>query len=124
MATKQAMLTWVGGMQFVGQAGAHALVIDSSNPDEGGRNGGASPMELLLLGVVGCTGMDVLSILKKKRQNVEGLEIFARGEQQVETPHYYTKIDLEYVAHGDVKEEALRRAIELQKPGTARRWPP
>ncbi len=115
MAVKEAAVTWVDGMQFVGQSGVHAVVIDSSNPDNGGHNGGPSPMELVLLGVLGCTGMDVVSILKKKRQNLQGLKIFARGQQASEAPNYYTNIDLEYVAYGEVQEEALRRAIELSE---------
>ena len=115
MAIKEAAVTWVEGMQFVGQSGVHAVVIDSSNPDNGGHNGGPSPMELVLLGVLGCTGMDVVSILKKKRQNLEGLKIFAHGRQAAEAPNYYTNIDLEYVAYGEVQEEALRRAIELSE---------
>ena len=115
MSMKEANITWVNGMQFVGQAGVHAVVIDSSSPDNGGRNGGPSPMEFLLFGVLGCTGMDVISILKKKRQNLAGLKISARGQQAPEAPNYYTNIDLEYVAYGDVQEEALRRAIELSE---------
>jgi putative redox protein len=111
---KQAQVTWVDGMQFVGQANSgHGVVIDSSGSH--GHNSGPSPMELLLLGVLGCTGMDVISILKKKRQKVTGLKIYAKGEQAETTPNYYTRIELEYVAYGDVEEEALRRSIELSE---------
>ena len=110
---KKAELVWVEGMQFVGSAGSHAVVMDSSGGD--GRNTGPSPMEMLLLGVLGCTGMDVISILRKKRQQVTGLKIYAEGEQNHTTPFYYTKIHLRYVATGDVDPEALRRAIELSE---------
>ncbi len=111
---KQAQVTWVDGTQFVGQANSgHGVVIDSSGSD--GHNSGPSPMELLLLGVLGCTGMDVISILKKKRQKVTGLKIYANGEQAETAPNYYTRIELEYVAFGDVEEEALRRSIELSE---------
>jgi putative redox protein len=111
---KQAQITWVEDMQFVGQSGSgHGVVIDTAGNE--GHNAGPGPMELLLLGVLGCTGMDVISILKKKRQNVEGLKISANGEQAETAPNYYTRIELEYVAYGNVDEEALRRAIELSE---------
>jgi len=111
---KQAQVTWVDGMQFLGTAGSgHGIVIDNAGSD--GHDAGPTPMELLLLGVLGCTGMDVVSILKKKRQNLQKLQIFARGEQAPTPPNYYTSIELEYVAAGDVDEEALRRAIELSE---------
>lgn len=107
---KTGTLTWIEGMQFVGRVNSgHGIVIDTA----GGA--GPSPMELLLMGVMGCTGMDVLSILKKKRQNVTGLKIAANGQQAETPPNYYTEIELEYVAYGDIDEEALRRAIELSE---------
>lgn len=107
---KTGTVTWVNEMQFVGKADSgHGIVIDA------GTGAGPSPMELLLLGVLGCTGMDVISILQKKRQNLTGLRISANGEQAPTAPNYYTQIDLEYVAYGDVSEEALRRAIELSE---------
>ncbi len=108
-------LTWVEGMQFVGETGSgHGVVIDGDVAN-GGHNAGPRPMEMLLLGVLGCTGMDVISILKKKRQNVTGLKITANGERAEEAPHYFTRIELDYVAYGDVDEEALRRSIELSE---------
>lgn len=110
-----ASITWVQDMQFVasGDTG-HAIVMDSS-PDVGGHNSAARPMEVLLMGVLGCTAMDVISILKKKRQPVQGLKIFASGERAAEHPKKYTKIHLEYVAYGDVDPKALARAIELSE---------
>jgi putative redox protein len=111
---KTAQVNWVDGMQFVGTSGSgHGVIIDSAGED--GQHGGPGPMEYLLFGVLGCTGMDVISILKKKRQNVAGLKIFASGEQAETTPHYFTRIHLEYVAYGDVEEAALARAIELSE---------
>ncbi len=112
---KEATVTWVEGMQFVGRAGEHAVVIDSRSSENGGQNSGPSPMELLLLGVLGCTGMDVVSILTKKRQDVQGLKIQAQAQQAETAPNYYTHIALEYVAFGDVEPDALRRAIELSE---------
>jgi putative redox protein len=102
-------------MQFVAESGSgHAIVVDTS-PEAGGRNSGARPMELLLMGLLGCTGMDVIGILKKKRQPVRDLKIFATGEQAPDHPHYFTKIHLEYVAYGNVEETALARAIQLSE---------
>jgi putative redox protein len=65
--------------------------------------------------LLGCTGMDVVSILKKKRQPVQGLKIFATGERAPEHPKRYTKIHLEYVAYGAVDPEALARSIQLSE---------
>lgn len=111
----KANITWVQDMQFVasGDSG-HAIVMDSS-PDVGGHDTAARPMEVLLMGLLGCTAMDVISILKKKRQPVQGFKIFATGERSAEHPKKYTKIHLEYVAYGDVDPKALARAIELSE---------
>jgi putative redox protein len=110
-----ANVTWVEDMQFVGQGETgHAIVMDSSE-EAGGHNTGARPMEVLLMGVLGCTAMDVISILKKKRQPVKGLKIFATGDRAAEHPKYYTKIHLEYVATGDVELEALERSAQLSE---------
>lgn len=67
------------------------------------------------MGVLGCTAMDVISILKKKRQPVEGFKIFATGERATEHPKAYTAIHLEYVAYGEVDPEALTRAVQLSE---------
>ena len=110
-----ATLSWVDGMQFVAESGSgHAIVVDAGQ-EAGGHNSGARPMELLLMGLLGCTGMDVISILKKKRQPVRDLKIFATGEQAPDHPHYFTRIHLEYVAYGNVEEAALGRAIQLSQ---------
>jgi putative redox protein len=111
----QANITWVEDMQFVAQGDSgHPIVMDSA-AEVGGHNSGARPMEVLLMGVLGCTAMDVISILKKKRQPVAGFKIFATGERASEHPHYYTRIHLEYVVYGDVNPQALVRAIQLSE---------
>lgn len=110
-----ANITWVEDMQFVAQGDSgHAIVMDSS-AEVGGHDTGARPMEVLLMGILGCTAMDVISILKKKRQPVTGLKIFATGDRNAEHPKYYTKIHLEYVAYGDVELEALERSAQLSE---------
>ena len=111
----KAELTWVEDMQFVaaGDSG-HAVVLDAGE-DSGGHDSGVRPMELVLLGVMGCTAMDVISILKKKRQPVAKLKILATAERAAEHPRYFTKIHLEYVAYGAVEPEALARSIQLSE---------
>ena len=71
-------------------------------------------MEMLLVGFGGCTGMDVISILRKKRQNVTGLEMNVKGEQQDDYPHIFTEVHIEYVVKGkDVEQQAVERSIKL-----------
>jgi putative redox protein len=110
--TIQAELTWTEGLQFVARAGqGPAVVMD--NP-EGAS--GASPMELLLMAVAGCTAMDVISILKKKRLAVSAFKVNISGTRADEYPRRYTRIHIEYVVYGrDIKPEAVRRAIELSE---------
>lgn len=110
-----ATITWVEDMQFVamGDSG-HGVVVDAS-ADGGGHNSGTRPMELLLMGVLACTAMDVVSILKKKRQPVQGLKIFASSERAAEHPKLFTIIHLEYVAYGEVDPVALARSISLSE---------
>ena len=109
-----ASVTWVENMQFVarGESG-HAVVLDTTAED--GFDSGARPMELLLMGVLGCTAMDVISILKKKRQPVEGFKVFATTERAEEHPKRFTKIHLDYVVTGDVDPAALARAVQLSE---------
>ncbi len=110
-----AHITWIEDMQFVAEGDSgHPITLDAP-VETGGHSTGARPMEVLLMGLLGCTAMDVISILQKKRQNVAGLQVFATGERAAEHPKYYTKIHLEYVAKGDVQGEALARAIQLSE---------
>jgi putative redox protein len=109
-----ASITWIENMQFVARGDSgHAVVLDAAA--EGGFDSAARPMELLLMGALGCTAMDVISILKKKRQPIEGFRVFAKGERAEEHPKRFTKIHFEYVAYGDVDPAALARAIELSE---------
>lgn len=112
---KEAKVRWVSGMQFVGESGSgHAMVLDA--PPPGGRNTGPSPMELLLVGLAGCTAMDVVNILSKKRQPFHDVEVRVNGAQRDEPPNYYTDIHLEYVVYGKgVSEKAVEQAIALSE---------
>jgi len=106
-----------GGMQFVGRADSgHALVMDTTAAN-GGEDSGVRPNELVLIGLAGCTGMDVLSILRKKRQQVTGLEVVVHADLSAPpTPKRMTAIRVEYKVRGaGVDPEAVRRAIELSE---------
>ena len=110
----EAKVTLVKDMQFSGSAtSGHSLTMDADD-SFGGHNAGFRPMELLLVGFGGCTGMDVISILRKKRQPVAGLEINVRGERSDDHPKIYKEVHIEYVVKGkDVGKEAVERAIAL-----------
>ncbi len=106
----QAQLQWTQGLQFVARADkAPAIVMDNS---EGGS--GPSPMQLVLMGVAGCTAMDVASILQKRRADLGGLQVNVSAERTDTHPRRYTRIELEYVVTGrGLKEKDVSRAIEL-----------
>ena len=110
----KAKVTLVSGMQFVGSADSgHAVVMDGP-ATSGGNNTGSRPMELLLMAFGGCSGMDVISILRKKGQAVSRFELNVNGEMAQDHPHVYTALDIEYVVTGrNISEEAVKRAVEL-----------
>ena len=110
----EAKVTYVDGLQFVGEAASgHAIVMDGDK-EVGGRNTGARPMELLLIGLGGCSGMDVVSILKKKKQEINGVEIKVKGEKAENYPKKFTDIDIEFIVRGrNVSKDAVKRAVEL-----------
>jgi putative redox protein len=91
----------------------HGVVIDGA-PAIGGRNIGVRPMEMVLMGLGGCTAMDVLSILKKQRQQVTDCVIEVQAERREEEPKVFTQIHLHYIITGhDLKENHVKRAVEL-----------
>lgn len=104
------------GMQFSVESGSgHTVLLDAAEHG-GGRDTGFRPMELLLVGLAGCTGMDVISILRKKRQDVTAYEVRVRGERAVDHPMVFTDITVEHIVTGhNVKPEAVARAIELSE---------
>ena len=108
----EAKVTWVEERRFVAQASSgHAIVVDGS-----AQKLGSSPMELLLIGMAGCTAYDVVSILEKKRQNVTGLEVVAKAERADEVPRVYTRIDVTYVVRGrGLRSKAVGDAIRLSE---------
>jgi len=110
--TLKAQLNWTDGMQFIARAGkSPAVVLDSS---EGGS--GASPMEMVLIGVAGCSAIDVIMIMGKKRVMVTGFQVNITGERAEEYPKRYTNIHIEFVLHGKgIKPKAVEQAIQLSE---------
>ncbi len=92
-----------------------AVVVDSSG-EPYGRHSGLSPMELVLVGLAGCTAMDVISIMAKKRQPMSNLQVKIEAERAETHPKVFTKIHIEYVAYGEgIDEQALARSIQLSE---------
>jgi putative redox protein len=112
MATSNILL--VDNLQFTGTADSgHAVVMDAP-VSVGGDNTAQTPMELVLTAFGGCSGMDVISILRKKRQKVGRLEIRVEGEKAKTHPKRYTSIHINYTVTGkDISEDAVKRSIDL-----------
>jgi putative redox protein len=101
---------------MVAEADGPAIVVDHALPDEDREDTGPRPMQLLLIGLCGCTGMDVVSILQTKRQPFTGLQVKATAERAEEHPRVYTQIHLEFVVTGEgVDPAAVERSIELSQ---------
>lgn len=105
---------WAGGLEFIGESPTnHAIVMDAGI-DSGGSNMGMRPMELLLIGLGGCSGMDVASVLSKKKQKVTGIEVLVKGENATTYPKRFTEIQIEFVIRGkNISHEAVTKAVEL-----------
>ncbi len=113
---KEVGVTWKGDMHFTATADTgFSLTLDAA-PAVGGQDMGFRPLELMLISLAGCTGMDVISILKKKRQDVTDFEVRVEAEQAGEHPHVYTDIHVAYIVRGqDVDPVAVERSIELSE---------
>jgi len=108
----QAHLKWTDGLQFVARVGnGPAVVLDSSDGASG-----ASPMQMVLMGVAGCTAIDMAVILKKKRVKMTRFEIMIKGDQAQDHPRRYTKISITYMLYGQgIKPKAVEQAIMLSE---------
>ncbi|MGE5399440.1 MAG: OsmC family protein [Ignavibacteriales bacterium] len=116
MGTRKAYIKQVSGITFLGKTDSnHWVAIDG--PEElGGSNAGIRPKELLLLGLGGCTGSDVVSILKKKRLSVDDFEMNISADVADEHPQVFTKIHIEFVFYGEnIPSKDVERAIELSQ---------
>ena len=107
-------IKWVENAMFVGQSGSgHSIVMDGP-PDLGGNNLGVRPMEMMLLGLGGCTSFDVMLILQRSRQDISDCVAEISAERAATDPKVFTKIHIHFVITGKgVKEKTVKRAVEL-----------
>lgn len=107
-------LEWNDGLKFVATTGSrHEVVLDAS-PEHGGGDNGGRPMEVLLTALGGCTGMDLVTILNKKKRNLQGLKINLHGERVPTHPHIFKRISIEYLLWGpDILDEDVQWAVNL-----------
>lgn len=112
----EAKVTWKGDMTFIGIADTGFSVKLDSAEVAGGHNDGFRPTELIAIGLVSCTGMDVISILRKKRQEVTAFEVKANIIRADEHPKVFTNIEIEYIVTGkDIDPAAVERAVQLSE---------
>ena len=110
----KAVVKWVDGVMFVGESGSsHSVVMDGA-PEQGGRNMGVRPMEMLLLGLGGCASYDVIAMLKKGRQQIVDCRAEVEAERADAVPAVFTKIHVKFIVSGnDLKENQVKRAVDL-----------
>jgi len=110
----KARVKWLDNMSFVGESGSgHSIVMDGA-PEAGGRNLAARPMEMVLMGMGGCTAFDVVMILKKARQPVEDCIIELSAERAEDIPKVFTRIHVHYIVKGrGLSEKQVAKAIQL-----------
>jgi putative redox protein len=110
----KARVKWLDHMSFVGESGSgHSVVMDGP-PDFGGRNIGVRPMEMLLLGLGGCTAFDVVNILQRSRQPVSGCEVELEAERADKDPKVFTRIRIHFIVSGrELAPDRVERAIQL-----------
>jgi putative redox protein len=111
MATK-VKAKWLHDLRF-GAEDPDGQTFDMAPVPTEGKRDALNPMEMLLMALAGCTGMDVVYMLRKKRQEFEAVSLEVTGEKLDKTPHTWKTIHIKYVVKGDVKEEALEHAIKL-----------
>ena len=110
----KATVKWVEAAQFVGESGSGHNVLMDGPEDHGGKNAGVRPMEMLLLGLGGCASFDVVSILKKTRQEISDCRVEIEAERADSVPAVFTKIHLQFHVSGEnLKESAVKKAVNL-----------
>jgi putative redox protein len=112
----EAKVVWKNRMSFTGSGFSGFNVPLGSDPGVGGDNDGLRPMELIEIGLAGCTAMDVISILNKKKQKINQFEVQVHAETANEHPQVFTRIEIEYIISGEnVDPAAVARAVELSE---------
>ncbi len=112
---REILIDWVSDLEFKGEVDGHEITIDGP-PESGGKNKGMRPKPLVMLGLAGCTGMDVISILKKMKVPVEGMSIKVEGNIQDDLPKAFEGMHVIYTFKGkNLPEDKLARAVELSK---------
>ena len=107
-----AVVKWTGEQQFVATSlSGHAIAVDSDRES----NKAPGPMELVLMALGSCTATDVVTVLKKKRQKLESLEVICSGERAAEPPTVWTKLEIVYRLRGELDDGAVKHAIELSE---------
>ncbi len=110
----EAKIKWGGETLFLGLSGSGHGVLMDGPPEAGGQNLGIRPMEMVLIGMGGCTAYDVVSILRKARQRVSGCEVRLEAERAQDLPHVFTRIHVQFLLSGqDLSHEQIERAIKL-----------
>lgn len=112
----KAKATWENDMAFTATTDDRFSVRMDASEIVGGHDSGFRPTDLLAIGLAGCTGMDVISILKKKRQQVTAFQVLVNAQKAEEHPRVFTQIQIEYVVTGkDIDPSAVERAVELSE---------
>jgi putative redox protein len=115
MATERVKVNWLENMAFEAEVNGHNIIIDAAEP-VGGENRGPRPKPLMLVALAGCTGMDVISILKKMRVEVEGFNVVVEGELTEEHPKQFSQMRVIYEFKGkDLPIDKLEKAVNLSE---------
>lgn len=110
----QARVKWIEEAMFLAESGSGHTVVMDGPAESGGRNVGVRPMEMLLMGLGGCSTFDVVSILKKSRQAVQNCEVQIQAQRADTEPKVFTNIALHFIVSGTgLKENVVKRAVDL-----------
>jgi putative redox protein len=115
MTTEQVRVNWLENMAFEAEVNGHKIILDAAEPI-GGEDRGPRPKPLMLVALAGCTGMDVVSILKKMRVEVEGFDVVVEGDLTEEHPKQYTQMRVIYEFKGkELPMDKLEKAVNLSE---------
>jgi len=110
----KARIKWIEGTAFMGESGSGHTVVMDGPPESGGRDLGIRPMEMILIGMGGCTAFDVVYILKKARQPVTDCVVEVTAERAAKVPKVFTSIHVHFIVSGrDLEEKQVARAVSL-----------